>query len=92
MEATPSKFQCIIIPHGLTAVPASFKVTNMEIPIDANVKIQGIFKFTDNDLNFAGHFEEICIKDTRQLHVIWPFPEYKDILMKNVNVVYSIHS
>ena len=44
MEANPSKFQGIVIPHGLTTVPTSFIVSSMEIPIETNVKVLLILK------------------------------------------------
>ena len=76
MEANPSKFQGIVIPHGLTTVPTSFIVASMEIPIETNVKVLGIF--IDNDLNFARQIKEICSKATRQLHAIARISKYLD--------------
>ena len=58
MEANPSKFHGIVIPHGLTNVPTSFIVSSMEVPIETNAKVLGIF--IDNDLNFARQSKEIC--------------------------------
>ena len=76
MEANPSKFHGIVIPHGLTTVPTSFIVSSMEIPIETNVKVLGIF--IDNDLNFARQSKEICSKATRQLHAFTRISKYLD--------------
>ena len=76
MEANPSKFHGIVIPHGLTTVPTSFIVSSMEIPIETNVKVLGIF--IDNDLNFARQSKEICSKATRQLYAIARISKYLD--------------
>ena len=58
MEANPSKFQGMIIPHGSTPLPTSFRVSNIEIPIETNVKVLGIF--IDIDLNFTSQIKDIC--------------------------------
>ena len=76
MEANPSKFQGILIRHGSTWAPSSFTVNNIDIPIENNVKILGVF--LDKDLKFDKHIRELCIKATRQLRAISRISKYLD--------------
>ena len=63
VEAGPTTFQGTIIPHGSSIPPTCFNVSNIEIPIESNVKMLGIF--IDTNLKFAMQITEICIKATR---------------------------
>ena len=69
MQANPSKFQGIVTTRGNdVATPVTFKIRDIDIPVDENVKVLGIH--IDNKLKFDEHISELCIRASRHLNAI----------------------